>query len=144
MSDLELQKGKTEVGKQGVRFLYLCEITNSKLNSDLENLQRDARYRCHRGKFRSLSWHFSDTFLTLIQRGLMSYRCNSSNPFVKVSKKEPTEIFPGGNGIVRLAVRSFSVMYRFVGLRHELTKICSINQKHRSNWTVTLISFEYG
>ena len=25
-------------------------------------LKRDARYRCHRGKFRSLSWHYSDTF----------------------------------------------------------------------------------
>ena len=32
---------------------------------------------------------------------------------------------------------SFSVMYRFIGLRHEITKICSINQKHCSNWTVT-------
>ena len=74
-------------------------------------LQRDARYRCHRGKSRSLSWHFSDTFLTLLQRGLMSYTCNSSSPCVKVSKmcqKSVTkdfEIFPGGNSSVRLAVR---------------------------------------
>ena len=40
----------------------------------------------------------------------MSYRCNSSSPFVKVSKKcqesvtKNFEIFPGGNGSVRLAV----------------------------------------
>ena len=40
----------------------------------------------------------------------MSYRCNSSSPFVKVSKKyqksvtQNFEIFPGGNGSVRLAV----------------------------------------
>ena len=33
---------------------------------------------------------------------------------------------------------SFSVIYRFIGLRHEITEICSINRKHRSNWTVTL------
>ena len=45
-------------------------------------LQRDACYHCHWGKFRSLS----DTFLTLLQRGLMSYRCNSSSPFVKLLK----------------------------------------------------------
>ena len=51
-----------------------------------------------------------DTFLTLLQRGLMSYRRNSSSPFVKVSKKcqksatKDFEIFPGGNGSVRLAV----------------------------------------
>ena len=30
-------------------------------------------------------------------------------------------------------------MYRFIGLRHEITEMCSINRKHRSNWTVTLI-----
>ena len=29
---------------------------------------------------------FLDTFLTLLQRGLMSYGCNSSSPLVKVSK----------------------------------------------------------
>ena len=40
----------------------------------------------------------------------MSYRCNSSSPFVKVSKKcqksvtKDFEIFPSGNGSVRLAV----------------------------------------
>ena len=28
---------------------------------------------------------------------------------------------------------SFSVIYRFIGLHHEITKICSINRKHRSN-----------
>ena len=33
---------------------------------------------------------------------------------------------------------SFSVIYRLIGLRHEITEICSINRKHRSNWTVTL------
>ena len=38
---------------------------------------------------------------------------------------------------------SFSVIYRFVGLRHEITEICSINQKHRSNWTVTLTASQY-
>ena len=53
---------------------------------------------------------FCDTFLTLLQRGLMSYTCNSSSPFVKVSKRcqknatKDFEIFPGGNGSVRLAV----------------------------------------
>ena len=30
------------------------------------------------------------------------------------------------------------MMYMFIGLRHEITEICSINQKHRSNRTVTL------
>ena len=40
----------------------------------------------------------------------MSHTCNSSSPFVKVSKKcqksvtKDLEIFPGGNGSVRLAV----------------------------------------
>ena len=40
----------------------------------------------------------------------MSYRCNSSSAFVKVSNKRQKsvtkdfEIFPGGNGSVRLAV----------------------------------------
>ena len=39
MSDLELRKGKTKVGKQGVRSLYLFEITIlKKLNSNLENV----------------------------------------------------------------------------------------------------------
>ena len=33
---------------------------------------------------------------------------------------------------------SFSVIYRFIGLRHEITELCSINRKHRSNRTVTL------
>ena len=33
---------------------------------------------------------------------------------------------------------SFSVIYRFIRLRHEITEICSVNRKHRSNWTVTL------
>ena len=53
---------------------------------------------------------FRDTFLTLLQRGLMSYTCNSSSPFVKVSRKRQKsvtkdfEIFPSGNGSVRLAV----------------------------------------
>ena len=36
--DLELRRGKTKVGKQGIRSLYLFEITKYKLNSDLENL----------------------------------------------------------------------------------------------------------
>ena len=36
MSKLELRKGKTKVGKQGVHSLY--EITKQRLNSDLENL----------------------------------------------------------------------------------------------------------
>ena len=72
MSDLELWKRKTEVGKQGVRSLFIFEITKWKLNSDFGNLI------------------------------------------------------------------SFSVIYRFIGLRHEITEICSINRKHRSNWTVTL------
>ena len=35
---------------------------------------------------------------------------------------------------------SFSLLYRFIGLRHEITEICSINRKHHSNWTVTLIN----
>ena len=60
-SDLELRKGKTKVGKQGVRSLYIFEITKYKLNNYYENLI------------------------------------------------------------------SFSVMYRFIGLRHEVTEICSIN-----------------
>ena len=55
-SDLELRRGKTKVGKQSVRSLYLFEITKHELNSDLENLI------------------------------------------------------------------SFSVMYRFIGLRHEITR----------------------
>ena len=44
-------------------------------------------------------------------RGLWSYRCNSSSPFVKVSKRyqksvtKDFKIFPGGNGSVRLAVK---------------------------------------
>ena len=38
MSDLELRKGKTKVGKQGVHSLYLFEIAKYKLNSDLKNL----------------------------------------------------------------------------------------------------------
>ena len=38
MSDLELRKGKTLVGKQGVRSLYIFEITKYKLNTNLENL----------------------------------------------------------------------------------------------------------
>ena len=66
-SDLELRKGKTKVGKQGVRSPYLFEIAKQTLNSYLENLI------------------------------------------------------------------SFPVIYRFIGLRHEITEICSINQKHRSN-----------
>ena len=66
-SDLELRKGKTKVRKQGVRSLYIFEITKYKLNSYLENLI------------------------------------------------------------------SFIVIYRFIGLRHEITEICSINRKHRSN-----------
>ena len=37
-SDLELRKGKTKVGKQGVCSLYLFKITKLKLNSDLGNL----------------------------------------------------------------------------------------------------------
>ena len=54
---------------------------------------------------------FRDTFLTLLQRGLMRYTCNSSSPFVKVSKKcqksvtKDFEIFPGRNGSVRFAVK---------------------------------------
>ena len=28
---------------------------------------------------------------------------------------------------------SFSVIYGFIGLRHEITEICSINRKHCSN-----------
>ena len=36
---------------------------------------------------------------------------------------------------------SFSVIYRFIGLRHEITEICPISQKHRSNWTVTLTHY---
>ena len=71
-SDLELRKGKTKVGKQGVRSLHLFEITKLKYNSDLEYLI------------------------------------------------------------------SFSVIHRFIGLCHKITEICSINRKHRSNWTVTL------
>ena len=66
-SDLELRRGKTKVGKQGVRSLYLFKITKQKLNSNLENLI------------------------------------------------------------------SISVIYRFIELRHEITEICSINRKHRSN-----------
>ena len=30
-------------------------------------------------------------------------------------------------------ILSFSVIYRFIGLRHKRTEICSINQKHHSN-----------
>ena len=59
--DLELQKGKTKVGKQGVHSLYLFEISKYKLNSDLEN------------------------------------------------------------------IIGFLVIHRFIGLRHEITEICSIN-----------------
>ena len=66
-SDLELWKGKTKIGKQGVRSLCIFEITKYKCNSYLENLI------------------------------------------------------------------SFSVIYRFIGLRYEITEICSINRKHRSN-----------
>ena len=66
-SDLELRKGKTKVGKQGVRSRYLSKITKYKLNNDLENLI------------------------------------------------------------------SLSVIYRFVGLRYEITQICSINRKRYSN-----------
>ena len=49
---------------------------------------------------------FLDTFLTLLQRGLMSCGCNSSSPLVKVSKSvtKDFEIFPSGNGSVCLAV----------------------------------------
>ena len=61
-SSLELRKGKTKVGKEGVRFLYVFEITTKTLNSDLENLI------------------------------------------------------------------SFSVIYRFIGLPHEIIEICSIIQ----------------
>ena len=67
MSDLELRKRKTKVGKQGVRSLYLFQIAKYNLDSDLENLI------------------------------------------------------------------SFSVIFRFTGLRHEIAEISSINQKHRSN-----------
>ena len=28
---------------------------------------------------------------------------------------------------------SFSVIYKFIGLRHEIREICSINRKHLSN-----------
>ena len=66
-SDLEPRRRKTKVGKQGVRSLYLFQITKYKLNNDLENLIR------------------------------------------------------------------FSVIYRFIGLSHEITEICSINRKYRSN-----------
>ena len=66
-SDLELRKGKTEVGNQSIRSLYIFEITKYTLNSYLENLI------------------------------------------------------------------SFSVIYRFIGLRDEITEIFSINRKHRSN-----------
>ena len=59
---------------------------------------------------------FRDTFLTLLQRGLRSYTCNSSSPLVKVSKKcaqksvmKDFKIFPGGNGSVRLALRHIRV-----------------------------------
>ena len=37
-SDLELRKGKTKVGKQGLGSLYLFEITEQNLDSDLEHL----------------------------------------------------------------------------------------------------------
>ena len=30
------------------------------------------------------------------------------------------------------------MIYRFIGLRHEIAEICSINRKHHLNWTVTL------
>ena len=33
---------------------------------------------------------------------------------------------------------SISVIYRFIVLRHEITEICSVNRKHRSNRAVTL------
>ena len=69
-------------------------------------LQRDARYRpLPLGKisksFVTLFWHFFDTFT----KGL-----DELSPFVKVSKKcqksvtKDFEIFPGGDGSVRLAV----------------------------------------
>ena len=59
---LELRRGKTKVGKQGFRSLFLLETTKQKLNINLENLI------------------------------------------------------------------SFPVIYRFIGLRHETTEICSINR----------------
>ena len=52
---------------------------------------------------------FHDTTLTLFLT-LLQWGCNSSSPFVKVSKKcqksvtKDFEIFPGGNGSVHLAV----------------------------------------
>ena len=42
---------------------------------------------------------------------------------------------------IKQLFREFSKLfseYRFIGLRHEITEICSINRKHRSNWTATL------
>ena len=65
MSDLELQKGKTKVGKQDI-LLYLFENTKQNLNTDLENLI------------------------------------------------------------------GFSVIYRSVGLRYEITEIISIIQNHHT------------
>ena len=58
---------------------------------------------------------FRDTFLTLLQRGLRSYTCNSSSPLVKVSKKcqksvmKDFKIFHGGNSSVRLTLRHIRV-----------------------------------
>ena len=38
-SDLKLRKGRTKLGKQGVRFLYIFRITRYKLNSYLKNFK---------------------------------------------------------------------------------------------------------
>ena len=39
-SDLELRRGKTKVGKEGVRSRYLFEITKYKLNSDFREFNK--------------------------------------------------------------------------------------------------------
>ena len=75
----------------------------------------------------------------------MSYRCNSSSPFVKVSKKcqksvtKDFEIFPGGNGSVRLAVMYFLTLkylhplgtsQSMEGLRSSCLVACAVMQNH--------------
>ena len=45
----------------------------------------------------------------------------------KITKKKLS------SGKTENLILSFSVIYRFIGLRSKITEICSINQKHHSN-----------
>ena len=56
------------------------------------------------------------------------YTCNSSSPFVKVSKKchERLRNFPGGNGSMRLTVTLGLILYAAGNWFQSLT-VCSVN-----------------